>query len=367
MQLLEANIYDNFNPNTLNVVDYTPPGGNTAQLRPLPKPKALAQVIDYELWETGYQYTSSAVFSAPVEIGDIVQVKTISDIPVALSGENVKSIPLSMFYQVNDVDDDGKATMQNYFWAMLEGVDIPTNTLNTTNANVLTRITSVKTTALMHYGLIYNTNTLSGVTKFNRKSDSTDAKSLAKDMFASIRFQPRVFFEPANDDDGRDTIKVAITSREWSRKNITTRIDEALNPAMETETVVERSNYNYAVVYWKADQDAQYPSSPEVYTINDNGAVVDMNTYTGDGYDLPQQKLITTLFYDEGKPTTAQIKAEITGDTVIHKIYFNIDPKLPLYVNDLVTLWYNGVGYKGYIADRVITPESGRLLFIEGV
>ncbi|WP_285046639.1 hypothetical protein [Lactococcus petauri] len=372
MKLLEANIFDNFNPNSLNIYDFELPGGAGYVTRPIPKPKALAQVLDYELWETGYSYTSSALFSTTVEVGDIVQIKTVEDVPLATAADKTEIAPLSYIYLVTDVDENNRATLKNYFWAMIEGVEIPTTTLNAPNSSILVRMTEVEKTTLMSHGLIYNPSVFTGVTKFNRKTETTDAESVAKDIFSSVRYQPTALIRIATYDingqlsQPRDTIQINLSSRTWNRKNIATRIDEALNPSMEIETVVERSNYNFALVYWKADQEAKYPNQPELYTIDDNGNVVDMRNYSGDGYNLPGKKIIKTLFYDEGKPTTAQIKAEITGDTIIHKIYFNQDPKLPLYTNDLVTVWYNGVSYSGHIADHVKTPITDRLLFVEG-
>ena len=58
--MLEANVYDNFNPNYYNISDFTLPNGKKEK-RGLPRPKARCQVINYELWETGYLYTSSAI------------------------------------------------------------------------------------------------------------------------------------------------------------------------------------------------------------------------------------------------------------------------------------------------------------------
>ena len=55
--MLEANVYDNFNPNYYNISDFNLPNGKKEK-RGLPIPKARCQVINYELWETGYLYTS---------------------------------------------------------------------------------------------------------------------------------------------------------------------------------------------------------------------------------------------------------------------------------------------------------------------
>lgn len=371
-KLLEANIFDNFNPNELNIYDFELPDGAGFTTRPIPKPKALAQALDYELWETGYQYTSSALFTHEVEVGDIIQIKTTDDIPLAREENKTENLPLSYVYIVTNVDENNRATLKNYFWAMIEGVELPTTELDGTNGYVLVRMTEVEKLALMQHNLFYNPVIFNGRTKYNRKSETTDAVSVAKDMFSAVKYQPTAIIRTSTINingelsQPRDTVEINFAARAWNRQTITLRVDEALNPSMETETVVERSNYNFALVYWKADADAKYPSQPDLYTIDDNGKVVDMRKYTGDGYDLPDQKIIKTLFYDQGKPTEAQIRAEITGDTIIHKIYFNQDPKLPLYTNDLVTLWYNGVSYSGHIADHVKTPLTDRLLFVEG-
>ena len=47
--MLEANVYDNFNPNYYNISDFSMPNGKKEK-RGLPIPKARCQVIDYELW-----------------------------------------------------------------------------------------------------------------------------------------------------------------------------------------------------------------------------------------------------------------------------------------------------------------------------
>ena len=79
--MLEANVYDNFNPNYYNISDFTLPNGKKDK-RGLPIPKARCQVIDYELWETGYLYTSSATLTVSVEVGDIVQILFPEVVPI---------------------------------------------------------------------------------------------------------------------------------------------------------------------------------------------------------------------------------------------------------------------------------------------
>lgn len=370
--MLEANIYDNFNPNELNILDFELPGGAGRVARPIPKPKARTQVLEYELWQTGYKYTSSAVFAIDIEIGDIVEVLTTESVPMATTPTVIEDYPLSMVYLVTDVDEGNKATLKNYFWAMIEGMSMPTQYLSGTTGSIILKMIDPTLNNLMTYGFMYNEQLFRQQIKYNRKDDTTEVEGVARDMFRVVKFQPfptirKVTYDP----DGevlrpRDTIEMNMTSRTWARTPIVTRVDEALNPVIEYETIISRSNYNYAAVFVKTDPDSNiYVTPPKKYTVNDSGNVVDMGTYTGDGYDLPQQRITKTLFYDAA-PTTAQIKSEISGDTIAANIFFNRDEKLPLYVNDLIEMHYNGIKYTGYVADRVFTPAADRLLFVEG-
>lgn len=369
--MLEVNIYDNFNPNELNILDFPLPDGSGFVARPIPKPKARTQVLDYELWQTGYKYTSSATFASEIEVGDIVEVLTIENVPMATTPDITEDYPLSLIYLVTDVDENNKATLKNYFWAMIEGNEIPTKMLNTTTGAILIRMIDPNMNQLMTYGFMYNSELFKQGINYNRKSDTTDVTGVAKDMFSIVKFQPfptirRVEYDP----DGevlvpRDTIEMNMTSRTWTRSTIETRIDEALNPSVEYETVVTRSNYNYIVVYVKTTPDGDtYGTTPQLYTIDDSGNLVNVRNYKGDGYDLPEQRIMKTLFYDE-QPTNAQLKFEVSPDTVIANLFFNQDPKRELYVNDLARIYYNGRKYEGYIADRVFTPANDRLLFVE--
>ena len=128
----------------------------------------------------------------------------------------------------------------------------------------------------------------------------------------------------------------------------------------------ERSNYNYIRVIYRNDDGSIYSSITEDYTINDAGQLVKMKDYTGNGYDLPEQRAVKTMYCDIGeKPTDAQLLSEVRGDSIVHKIYFNQNKLQPLAVNNLVDLWYEGKLYKGHIADRCLTPLNDRLTFIE--
>lgn len=369
--MLEVNIYDNFNPNELNILDFPLPDGSGNVARPIPKPKARTQVLEYELWQTGYKYTSSAIFASEIAVGDIVEVLTIEKVPMATTPDIVQEFPLSLIYLVTDVDENNRATLKNYFWAMIEGNEIPTKMLNTTSGAILIRMIDPNVNQLMTYGFMYNSELFKQGVKYNRKSDTAETTGVAKDLFSVVNFQPfptirRVEFDP----DGevlvpRDTIEMNMTSRTWTRSIIETRIDEALSPSLEYETIVERSNYNYIIVYVKTNPEGDtYGTTPQLYTIDDNGNLVNVRNYKGDGRDLPEQRIMKTLFYDE-QPTDAQLKFEVSPDTIVANLYFNQDPKRELYVNDMARVYYNGHKYDGYIADRVFTPANDRLLFVE--
>lgn len=370
--ILEANIYDNFNPNELNILDFPLPGGAGKVTRPIPKPKARLQVLEYELWETGYKYTSSALFSSTVEIGDVVEVLQSQKVPLAIAEDRIDTFDLSFVYVVIDVDENNRATLKNYFWAAIDGMEIPTKALNSTTGGILVRMIDPNVNQLMTHGFAYNSNLFKQAIKFNRKSDSTEMVGVAKDIFIRTLFQPTTMIRLATyningEMTTRNTVQINLASRTWERKPISTRIDEALAPAVETETVISRSKYNFVIVYVKTTPDGDtYKEIPDLYTIDDSGNIVNYRNYKGDGYDLPQQKIQKTMFFDEA-PTIAQIRSEISPDTVIKNILFNKDPKLELYVNDLASVWWEGQLYEGYVADRVITPANDRLLFVEGI
>ena len=153
---------------------------------------------------------------------------------------------------------------------------------------------------------------------------------------------------------------------EWKRQQKITMIDDNSAPAIEKVVVAERSNYNYAKVFIKVPNTDHYPTNSIDYTINNSGNLVKMSNYTGNGLDLPEQRIIKTLFYDE-VPTDSQIKSEIAQDSILSKIYFNNNPLYPLQVNDLVKVWYKGTEYSGHIADRCFTSSGiDRLTFMEG-
>ena len=343
--MLEFNLYGNFNPNM--------PSNFTV--------KARGVAFNYELWQTGYKYTSTATLSIKAEIGDIVEVLIDDSYTLATATSTVEKFNLNLLYIVTDIDDSNKATLKNYFWSMIDGVEVPTSILNGSCLSVLNTITNPKIVSLINNGLIANNSELSQQVKYNRKSDTDTAEKIAQDMLRVIKRQPFVILK-------NNEVKTVLASREWDRQTISTMISGVQNPSVEFETIIQRSNYNFLNAYVKTND--AYPSAPICYTIDDNNNVINLSDYSGDGSDLPRQRLIKTSFFDE-QPTVAEIKALITKDTTVANIFFNQNELMQLVVNDLIDLYYQGQLYQGYIADRAYFESDGgllneRLLFIEG-
>lgn len=367
--MLEANVYDNFNPNYYNIYDFTLPNGQKLQ-RGLPIPKARCQVINYELWETGYLYTSTATLSISVEVGDIIQILFPEVVPIEdVLGEE-KALKLDMVYLVTDVDESNKATLKNYFWAMIESLDVPNAITKTTNFAVIDYLIDPKKNNLMSYGYFFNSTIFAGKATINRKAETSEAKDVAKRVFSKVQFQPNTTIQHASTGaDTRTLLFINFASRKWNRNRITTRIDIKQSVSMDTETIIERSAYNFAVVFVKNKTTDDYTDPPKMYTIKNNGDIIDYSTYGGDGTDLPEVRTSKTLFYDRddngNPPDISTIKTEISPSTIVTRLIFNQNELLPLYVNDLVDIWYDGKLYSGYIADRVKTEFNDRLLFVE--
>ena len=343
--MLEFNLYGNFNPNVTFSQKIV---------------KARGVAFNYELWQTGYKYTSTATLSIKAEIGDVVEI-LIDDSYTLATATSVEKFDLNLLYIVIDIDDSNKATLKNYFWSMIDGVEVPTSILNGSSLSVLNTITNPKIVGLINNGLIANQNELSQQVKYNRKSDTDIAEKIAQDMFRVIKRQPFSIVK-------NNEVKTVLASREWDRQTISTMISGVQNPSVEFETIIQRSNYNFLNAYVKSND--AYPSQPLSYTVDDSNNVVILADYSGDGSDLPQQRLIKTSFFDE-QPTTAEIKALITKDMTVANIFFNQNELLKLYVNDLVNMYYQEQLYQGYIADRAYFESDGglrneRLLFIEG-
>lgn len=372
--MLEANVYDNFNPNYYNISDFNLPNGQKAQ-RGLPKPKARCQVINYELWETGYLYTSSAILTVQVEVGDIVQVLFPEVVPIEEALGKEKKLNLDMVYLVTDVDESNKATLKNYFWAMIESLDVPNAITKTTNFAIIDYLIDPDKNNLMSYGYFFNSTIFAGKATINRKAETSDARDVAKRIFSKVQFQPTTTIQYAsfgadpNLTDPRTLLFINFASRKWNRNRIITKVDVKQNVSMDTETIVERSAYNFAVVFVKNNTTDDYTDQPKMYTIKNNGDIIDYSAYSGDGTDLPEVRTSKTLFYDRddngNPPAIATIKAEISPSTIVTRLIFNQNELMPLYVNDLVDIWYDGKLYSGYIADRVKTEFNDRLIFVE--
>ena len=367
--MLEANVYDNFNPNYYNISDFTLPNGKKA-IRGLPIPKARCQVIDYELWETGYLYTSSATLTVSVEVGDIVQILFPEVVPVEEAIGQKKKLNLDMVYLVTSVDESNKVTLKNYFWAMIESLDVPNAITKTTNSAIIDYLIDPNKNNLMSYGYFFNSSIFAGKATINRKAETSSAHDVAKRIFSKVQFQPTTTIQHApSETDPRNLLFINFASRSWNRNRITTRVDIKQNVAKDTETIVERSAYNFVVVFVKSSNADDYADPPKMYTAKNNGDIIDYSTYHGDGTDLPEVRTAKTLFYDRddhgNPPDMSTIKAEISPSTIVTRLFFNQNELLPLYVNDLVDVWYEGKLYSGYIADRVKTEFNDRLIFVE--
>ena len=367
--MLEANVYDNFNPNYYNISDFSLKNGKKDK-RGLPIPKARCQVINYELWETGYLYTSSATLTVSVEVGDIVQILFPEVVPIEEALGQKKKLNLDMVYLVTSVDESNKATLKNYFWAMIEGLDVPNAITKTTNFAIIDYLIDPRKNNLMSYGYFLNSTIFAGKATINRKAETSSATDVAKRIFSKVQFQPTTTIQHASSEtDPRNLLFINFASRNWNRKRITTRVDIKQNVTMDTETIVERSAYNFAVVFVKNKATDDYTDPPKMYTAKNNGDVIDYSTYHGDGTDLPDVRTAKTLFYDRddhgNPPDMSTIKAEISPSTIVTRLFFNQNELLPLYVNDLVDIWYEGKLYSGYIADRVKTEFDDRLIFVE--
>ena len=367
--MLEANVYDNFNPNYYNISDFNLPNGKKEK-RGLPIPKARCQVINYELWETGYLYTSSATLTVSVEVGDIVQILFPEVVPIEEAPGQKKKLNLDIVYLVTSVDESNKATLKNYFRAMIESLDVPNAITKTTNFAIIDYLIDPRKNNLMSYGYFFNSSIFEEKATINRKAETSSAHDVAKRIFSKVQFQPTTTIQHASSEtDPRNLLFINFASRSWNRNRITTRVDIKQNVTMDTEIITERSAYNFAVVFVKNKATDDYTDPPKMYTAKNNGDVIDYSTYGGDGTDLPDVRTAKTLFYDRDEhgnpPDISTIKAEISPSTIVTRLIFNQNELLPLYVNDLVDIWYEGKLYSGYIADRVKTEFNDRLIFVE--
>lgn len=366
--ILEANLYDNFSPNTLDIQDYILPNGQPYN-RPLPSPKKTVQVMNYELWETGYEYTSTAVLSIAPIVGDILEVK-FPEMRTIEPAEGIKvNHPLSFIYLITNVDNSNKCTLKNYFWAMVEGVEFHIKSIKGGLGMGLSNVLSNDRNALINHGFYLNSNLLEKEIRWSLKDKMITATKFSKQLFRQLKFQvvPLII-----NDSGFAQLKGVYYSlifdfcgREYKRKPIVTRIESKHNVSKAIETVIERSEYNFLTVLYE-DENANPTDVYKTFTIDDDNNIVEMTNYKGNGQELPKQRVVKTMTVTKDM-TAEEIKNEISNSTVITKLYFNQNQLLPLKVNDLAHIWYDGLKYEGYIADRCFTVNGERLLFVEGI
>lgn len=358
--LLEYNLYENFNPNVMfkNKEE-------NGFYKGYPKPFARGVLLDYEIWQTGFDFTSSATMTIEAHVGDIVEVLLPIDDNLAISPTQTITQKLSIWYVVTAVDESNKVTMQNYYWYSIEGSSFATANVYGFASSVWGLVSGAYAPQLMNWGNMANWGETNMEIKFNMKSDTVEAKELAKDLFAKILLQP-ITISYNMTGISRPQLYQALLTDEWTRRQKELRIDEVQNPSIEQVVVTERSNYNFVNVFVKNPTTEKYPFSGTSYTITDDNQLVKFDTYTGDTSKLPELRVTKSMFYDE-QPTDAQIKSEVAQDSVVSKIYFNQHKLYPLQTNDLVKLWYKGTEYNGYIADRSWNANgTERLVFMEG-
>ena len=362
--LLEYNLYENFNPNIMEKDKEANPQGNLFP-KGYPKPFARGVLLDYEIWQTGFDFTSSATMTVEVHVGNIIEVLLPIDDNLAISPTQVVNKKLSIWYVITAVDESNKATMQNYYWYSIEGSSYATANIYGWASSAWGLVSGAYAPQVMTWGNMANWDETNLEIKFNMKADTVEAKELAKDLFAKILLQP-ITISYNMTGVSRPQLYNALLTDEWTRRQKQLKIDEINNPAIEQVVVTERSNYNFVTVFVKNNTTGKYPFSGTTYTITDDNQLVKFESYTGDTSKLPELRINKTMFYDE-TPTDAQIKSEVAQDSVIHKIRFNQHKLYPLQTNDLVKLWYNGIEYNGYIADRCFTSDGiDRLTFVEG-
>lgn len=361
--LLEYNIYDNFNPNTMqyDTIEASP---GAAFPRGYPAPRARGVILDYELFQTGYEFTSTGVLTTEAKVGDIVEVLTTQDDNLAQTPDKTINQKLSLWYVITTIDDDNKVVLQNYFWYMIEGSSYPTANIYGYANTFWNIVTGGSYQQVMFWGSNANWEETNLNLKYNMEADTVETKELAISLFSKIQLQPITYAYDLFNLKSPGLV-VGLLTDEWTRHRKQFRLDEIQNPALEKIVITERSQYNFVNVFVKNSSTEQYPSTGKAYTLDDNDNLVDLSYYRGDGHDLPEQRTVKTMFYDK-QPTNEQIQSEIMPSTIVSKIYFNQLKLYPIQVNDLVEIWYKGTAYRGYIADRNFTPNGERLTFVEG-
>lgn len=353
--MLEVNVFDNFNPNRFLY-------SNGAVLSGFNAPRARSVILDYELFETGYEFTSSGIIPLKeLYVGDCVEVLLQGEYSYTKNGANVVVGKRSIWYVITDIDENNKATLQNYFWHFVEGNDFPVFGSSYNNAEfLLLQLTTATTPTVMRW---FNEIDLQFFSeqkiRQNVKAETVDIKSLLVELFRVTGVQPMAISRYI-DYAGARQIGFFITPDTLPRALTTTRLDINQNVAVEEVVVTQRSNYNTLRIFWKEEGSETFLPQGQSWTLKTDGTVqrISQGQYVGTGEDLPAQRRVKTMFYDS-YPTVAEIRSEITGDTTTKKLYFDQNPSQPLHVNEYVGLWYNGDYYTGFIVDTVRT-ESGK-------
>lgn len=390
--MLEVEVYDNFNK---NILLYRKKNAGTFS-KPLPKPKAIGVALDYEFYVSGHDYTSSATLSCPVKAGDMVHVKTNEKRkePHHFDGFNGSQY-IEILYLVTAVDENNKATLQNYFYAMLENRQIPTSIYYNVWADYLNfmiwSIDDSDTNYIFHHifypqALLDLPDNKRPLPKYGFKAESIDLTDVCRKLQNSFKFQITTSIDwiAYSYDDTVDGVFypagipipfVGLDLGFSVGEPIETRIDATQNVISEDVIYIERSNYNRAICYYKPEdpnnpgqpkEDSDYITTPLIYTLTEDGTVVEPYSYESPvhGLDLPAQVFTKTVFYDI-KPTLAQVKTEINGDTTLKKFTFDSNKLQHLTINDPIKLWYDGKTYDGHICDMVFTSQGVRLVFLE--
>ncbi|WP_047625649.1 hypothetical protein, partial [Enterobacter sp. ZOR0014] len=97
-----------------------------------------------------------------------------------------KKLNLDMVYLVTDVDESNKATLKNYFWAMIESLDVPNAIAKKTNSGIINYLIDPNKNNLMSYGYFFDSSIFAGKATINRKAETSSAHDVAKRIFSNV-------------------------------------------------------------------------------------------------------------------------------------------------------------------------------------
>jgi len=346
-----------------------------------PTVRTRCQTLEFEFWETGYKYTSSAILTKKAQVGDILIVLTDESYEIQMNVEHEFVYDKSFIYLVTDFDDESNtATLQNYFWASIEGMEFPKSNLSSSGSfgNVIANCTLSTMTngqlPIMSY--ISSEAFWEMPASFNVKDDTFDATSLMQKACRKVRASPLVVLQRPhwNFEDLVDDTEILCTfnSRDFvtdERPLRELRIDESFDVQIDTEIDTARSDYNFVNVY--LDTSAEDADQP-VYTFQ-YSMTADATTYApvknpNDStatFTPPYQRKVKTMFYDRDKmPSDAEAFSEITADSVYRVYQFDIK-KIDIEINDLFKIYHGDDTVTGYIADIQHTAQGSRAMFIQ--